>query len=77
MKEVTDLLKEQNELIAKQNKLFEDNLGEFKRILKLQAAETNVMNARFAITEEVLKKGQETLSELRIIAQRLLDNRDS
>lgn len=73
MKEVTDLLKEQNELIAKQNEMFKDNLGEFKRILALQAAQTQLMNARNAIIEETVHKGLESLSELRIIAQRLLD----
>lgn len=56
MREVTDLLKEQNKLMAVQNELFESGLGEFKRILQLQAAELKVANARTALIDEALQK---------------------
>jgi len=56
MKEVIELLKEQNQLMSAHNELFESSLGEFKRLLQLQAAEAKVSNARNAIIDETLQK---------------------
>jgi len=72
MKEVIDLLKEQNELLANHNELFESSLGEFKRLLQLQAAEAKVGNARSAIIDETLQKMLASVSELGGNSRKLL-----
>ncbi len=56
MDDIVALLKEQNRLTTEHNNLIENSLGEFKRILQLQAAEAKVSNARAAIIDETLNK---------------------
>jgi len=68
-----ELLKEQNELLENHNELFEGSLGEFKRLLQLQAAEAKVANARAAIIDETLLKVLTTLCELRENSNKLLN----
>ena len=73
MKEVIDLLKEQNRLMSNHNNLFESSIGEFKRLLQLQAAEAKLNNARVAIIEEILQKMLMGVSDLSGKSQKLLD----
>jgi len=73
MREVTDLLKEQNKLMAAHNKLIEESLGEFKRIMQLQAAEAKVSNARTAIIDDTLQKMLEGVSGLGVDFKKLLE----
>ena len=72
MREVTDLLKEQNRLMKNHNELFQSSLGEFKRLLQLQAAEAKVNNARGAIIDETLQKMLSSVSELGENSNKLL-----
>lgn len=51
-----ELLKEQNQLTLDHNELFIENIGEFKRLLQLQAAELKLGNARTAIMDETMQK---------------------
>jgi len=73
LREVTDLLKEQNKLMSDHNKLIEDSLGEFMRILTLQAAEAKVSNARTAIIGDTLQKMLEGVSGLGEDSKKLLE----
>lgn len=66
MKEIIDLLKEQNRLTTEHNNLVENTMKEFKRILQLQAAEAKVGNARAAMIFD-------TLEDLVGNSQKLLD----
>ena len=77
MKDILDLLKKQNQLVEDHNKLLESSLGEFKRILKLQAAETNVMTARNAIFEELLQKVLDSVSEIEKNTEKFIDEFNS
>ena len=72
MKEVIELLREQNELMANHNELFESSLGEFRRILQLQAAEAKLLNARNAIMDETLQKMLASIAELGQNSRKLL-----
>ncbi len=73
MKDVIKLLETQNTLIADHNKLFESSLGEFRRLLQLQAAEANVINARTALIDETLQKMLTGVSNLGINFEQLLE----
>ena len=73
MREVTDLLKEQNKLMSDHNKLIEESLGEFKRIMQLQAAEAKVSNARTAIIDDTLQKMLAGVSDLGVDSKKLLE----
>jgi len=73
LRDVVELLKEQNQLMADHNKLIEDSLGEFKRIMQLQAAEAKVSNARTAIIDDTLQKMLEGVSGLGVDSKKLLD----
>lgn len=74
MKDVIALLKEQNRLMEVHNDLFEDSLGEFKRLLQLQAAEAKVSNARTAIIDDTLQKMLTSVSSLGGDFKQLLDD---
>jgi len=73
MEELIKLLKEQNKLMIDHNALFESSLGEFKRLLQLQAAEAKVNNARGALIDETLQKLLNSVSELGENSKKLLD----
>ena len=73
MRDVVELLKEQNQLMAKHNELFEESVGEFRRILQLQAAEAKVSNARTAIIDDTLQKMLESVSGLGVDSKKLLE----
>ncbi len=73
MKEVKALLKEQNKLMFEHNELIEASLGEFKRIMQLQAAEAKVSNARTAIIDDTLQKMLEHISGLGVDSKKLLE----
>lgn len=73
MKDIIDLLKEQNQLTSKHTKLFESHLGEFRRILQLQAAEAKVSNARTALIDEALQKILTEVSSLSEHSKKLID----
>ena len=73
MRDVVELLKKQNQLMEKHNELFEESIGEFKRILQLQAAEAKVSNARTAIIDDTLQKMLESVSGLGVDSKKLLE----
>ncbi len=73
MKDVIDLLKVQNGLMKEQKDLIENSLGEFKRLLQLQAAEAKLNNARGALIDETLQKMLTGISGLGDSSQKLLD----
>ena len=56
MKEVKILLKKQNEILEENQKMMAENVGEFIRLLKLQAAESRVSNARLDMMEATQQK---------------------
>ena len=59
--------------MEKHNELFEESIGEFKRILQLQAAEAKVSNARTAIIDDTLQKMLESVSGLGVDSKKLLE----
>ncbi len=73
MRDVVELLKKQNQLMEKHNDLFEESVGEFRRILQLQAAEAKVSNARTAIIDDTLQKMLESVSGLGVDSKKLLE----
>lgn len=73
MKDVVKLLTVQNQLISDHNKLFQTSLGEFKRLLQLQAAEAKLSNARTALIDETLQKMLTGVSKLGNDFDHLLD----
>lgn len=73
MRDVVELLKKQNQLMEKHNELFEESVGEFRRILQLQAAEAKVSNARTAIIDDTLQKMLESVSGLGVDSKKLLE----
>lgn len=72
MKEIHDLLKEQNKIMAEHTALVEGSIGEFMRILQLQAAEAKVGNARTAIMDDTLQKLLSSVSILGDQSKKLL-----
>lgn len=77
MRDVVELLKEQNKLMSAHNELIEEGMGEFKRILQLQAAEAKVSNARTAIIDDTLQKMLSSVSGLGENSKKLLDELSS
>ncbi len=66
MKEVKDLLKRQNEILQTNQQMVSESIGEFIRLLKLQAAESRVTNSRLDMmqaTQERLLTGISQLGE--------------
>lgn len=75
--DVVELLKEQNKLISSHNDLFRESLGDFKRILNLQAAEAKLVNARTALIDETLQKMLSGVASLGDNFEKLLANLES
>ncbi len=73
MKDVLELLKEQNRLLENHNNLFEASLSDNKRLLELQAAELRVNNSRTAIISSTLEKLLIEVSRMGAKSQKLLD----
>ncbi len=74
MKDVIELLTEQNRLLDNHNKLFEASLADNKRLLELQAAELRVNNSRTAIISSTLEKLLIEVSRMGAKSQKLLDD---
>ncbi len=73
MKEVKDLLKAQNTILMDSQKMMAENVGEFIRLLKLQAAEAKVGNARLDMMESSLQKLLAGINDLGETSKVLLD----
>lgn len=73
MKDVLELLKEQNRLLENHNNLFEASLSDNKRLLELQAAELRVNNSRTAIISSTLEKVLIEVTRMGVKSQKLLE----
>lgn len=73
MKDVIELLKEQNQLLENHNNLFEASLSDNKRLLELQAAELRVNNSRTAIISSTLEKVLIEVTRMGVKSQKLLE----
>jgi len=73
MKDVIELLTEQNRLLENHNKLFEASLSDNKRLLELQAAELRVNNSRTAIISSTLEKVLMGVTRMGVTSQKLLE----
>lgn len=56
MEEVKRLLKKQNEILIQNQEMMSEHVSEFIRLLKLQAAEAKVSNARLDMIEASQQK---------------------
>jgi len=64
MNEIVELLNRQNTILESNNKLITETVAEFKRIMKLQAAELKVGNARMDVFGSSLISLLENVSDV-------------
>lgn len=73
MQEVKKLLARQNEILIQNQKMVSENIAEFIRLLKLQAAEARVSNTRLDMIEATQEKLLLGITQLGNTSKSLLD----